>query len=289
MMLKLCGPDYKNCGPMEALADFKRRVAMYEMKYAPIGQHEEDKRYSYCQVIDVGRKFIAHHINGYLSAQTVAYLQNFHLYPRQIWLTRHGESEDDIAGRLGGDSPLSKRGLDFAQALPIFISQYQSNEGKPPGQWMSKIASLAETFNIWTSISQKCVQTAQFFSECHKKHLKALDELSAGSLEGLTREDVRLQFADWFELRETNKFSCRYPGPAGEGYGDVTYRLRNIILEIERTKNHTMVISGLAVIRALIAYFLGMMPAEIPTLEVPQGRLYMFEPVSLKGPSLLLM
>ena len=148
---------------------------------------------------------------------------------------------------------------------------------------MSNVASLAETFNIWTSISQKSVQTAQFFKGCHKKHLKALDELSAGSLEGLTREDVRFQFADWFEQRETNKFSCRYPGTAGEGYCDVTYRLRNIILEIERTKNHTVVISGLAVIRVLIAYFLGLMPAEIPSLAVPQGRLYMFEPVSLKG------
>lgn len=283
-MLKLSGPDYKNSESSEALADFNCRVSMYEMKYSPISQLDENKGYSYCQVIDVGIKTITHNINNYLSTQAVTYLQHFHLYPRQIWLTRHGESEDDIAGRLGGDSPLSKRGLDFAQALPAFISQYQraSSEKTSASSWMDKLGFLATTINVWTSISQKSVQTAQFFKECEGKQLKALDELSAGLLEGLTREDVRYQHADWFETRETNRFLCRYPGTAGEGYCDLSHRLKNIILEIERTKNDTLVISGLGVTRVLIAYFLGLMHSEIPSLRVPQGRLYMFEPVSSK-------
>lgn len=32
---------------------------------------------------------------------------NAHLYPRIIWLARHGESEDNTVGKLGGDSSLS--------------------------------------------------------------------------------------------------------------------------------------------------------------------------------------
>lgn len=37
---------------------------------------------------------------------------------RRIWLTRHGESEYNVAGRIGGNSRLSARGQAYANALP---------------------------------------------------------------------------------------------------------------------------------------------------------------------------
>jgi broad specificity phosphatase PhoE len=37
---------------------------------------------------------------------------------RRIWLTRHGESEYNVAGRIGGDSGLSARGAEYARLLP---------------------------------------------------------------------------------------------------------------------------------------------------------------------------
>jgi broad specificity phosphatase PhoE len=37
---------------------------------------------------------------------------------RRIWLTRHGESVYNTLGRIGGDSPLSARGQQYAQLLP---------------------------------------------------------------------------------------------------------------------------------------------------------------------------
>lgn len=41
--------------------------------------------------------------------------------PRKIWLTRHGESEYNKQGKLGGDPPLSEQGQVFAQMLPDVI------------------------------------------------------------------------------------------------------------------------------------------------------------------------
>lgn len=82
MRLKLLGPDYKNQDPVIALQDFKKRVAMYGRKYVPLGENEECQGFSYCQMIDVGRKFITHNIDGYLATQVVGYLQHFNLAGR---------------------------------------------------------------------------------------------------------------------------------------------------------------------------------------------------------------
>ena len=122
MRLKLSGPDFKNEDLVSALEDFKKRVAMYEKKYVPLGASEERHGYSYCQMIDVGRKFVIHNISGFFATQAVHYLQHFNLLPRQIWLTRHGESYDDVAGRIGGDAELTPFfGVKYAAALSRFI------------------------------------------------------------------------------------------------------------------------------------------------------------------------
>ena len=41
--------------------------------------------------------------------------------PRKIWLTRHGESEFNRNGQLGGDSPLSASGQEYAKMLPDVV------------------------------------------------------------------------------------------------------------------------------------------------------------------------
>ena len=50
MRLKLSGPDYKDQDPVVALADFKKRVSLYEKKYVPLGEHEERNNMPYVQV-----------------------------------------------------------------------------------------------------------------------------------------------------------------------------------------------------------------------------------------------
>lgn len=50
MRLKLSGPDYKDQNPVAALDDFKKRVALYEEKYIPLGDYEERNNMPYVQV-----------------------------------------------------------------------------------------------------------------------------------------------------------------------------------------------------------------------------------------------
>lgn len=217
MRLKLSGPDYKDKDPVKALADFKQRVALYEKRYVPLGEYEEKHNMSYVQMIDVGRKVVSHQIRGFLSAQTVYYLLNFNLSPRQIWITRHGESYDNINGKIGGDSDLSPAGLAYANALTRFIKSErkawdirqqdrvlsthfppQPGDTTPPNpEYVASSGDdsnpTSKSFCVWTSMLKRSIQTAQFFDEddFDIKQMKMLDELNAGAMEGLTYEEIK--------------------------------------------------------------------------------------------------
>lgn len=56
MRLKLSGPDYKDQDPVTALADFKKRVAIYERSYVPLGEFEEQNNMQYVQASPPARK-----------------------------------------------------------------------------------------------------------------------------------------------------------------------------------------------------------------------------------------
>ncbi|OWB86124.1 kinase activity protein [[Candida] boidinii] len=126
--LKLQGPDYKNMDPNLALKDFVGRLKNYEKAYETIDEDEEKlKNFQFVKMIDVGRKVIACNIKGFLASQIIYYLLNFNLNDRQIWITRHGESTDNVLGKIGGDANITERGLKFSKALKRFMC-YQKEE-----------------------------------------------------------------------------------------------------------------------------------------------------------------
>ncbi|KAL8957517.1 MAG: hypothetical protein Q9193_005233 [Seirophora villosa] len=308
MRLKLSGPDYKNKDPVTALADFKQRVALYEKRYVPLGEYEERNNMSYVQMIDVGRKVVSHQIRGFLSAQTVYYLLNFNLSPRQIWITRHGESCDNISGKIGGDSDLSPTGLAYARALTRFIQSERKawevrqrdkalsthfpplpGDTTPPnpeyitqGDGDGDDGNAPKNFCVWTSMLNRSIQTAQFFDEedFEIKQMRMLDELNSGAMEGLTYDEIRTKHPGEYERRRRDKLHYRYPGAGGESYLDIINRLRAVIVEVERMTDHVLLVGHRSVARVLLAYFKGLKREEVADLDVPLGTLYMLEPVS---------
>jgi len=306
MRLKLSGPDYRDQDPVVALDDFKKRVALYEQKYVPLGDYEEKNNMPYVQMIDVGRKVVSHQVRGFLSAQTVYYLLNFNLAPRQIWITRHGESIDNVNGKIGGDSDLSEVGQAYAKALTKFIKDErevweihqrqkamsthfppQRGDTTPPNPDYDHGDEDGEhatkSFCVWTSMLKRSVQTAQYFDEedFDIKQMKMLDELNAGTMEGLTYEEIMTNYADEYEMRKKDKLHYRYPGAGGEGYLDIINRLRAVIVEAERMTDHVLLVGHRSIARVLLAYFKGLKREDVADLDVPLGMLYMLEPVGL--------
>ena len=299
MRLKLSGPDYRDKDPVIALKDFQERVKEYEKSYQPLGDFEEDQGMPYCSLIDVGRKMISHQVKGFLSISTVTYLMNFNLAPRQIWLTRHGESMDNVRGKIGGDSDLSPQGWRYAKALTKFIGEQRAvwetaqvekqatthfpprpGDSTPPNPEIAAQADEQRNFCVWTSMLKRSIETGSFFNdeEYEMKQMRMLDELNGGSMEGMTYEEIKSKHPKEYALRQKDKLQYRYPGHGGEGYLDVISRLRKVILEVERMTEHVLIVGHRSITRVLLAYFMGLKQEDISDLDVPLGVTYLLEP-----------
>lgn len=65
---------------------------------------------SYIKIFNVGSRYLVNRVQDHIQSRIVYYLMNIHVTPRSIYLCRHGESELNLVGRIGGDSGLSTRG-----------------------------------------------------------------------------------------------------------------------------------------------------------------------------------
>lgn len=244
-------PDYAEEPDFEAgLRDFKTRLANYEKVYEPV---EEG---SYIKMIDMvsgqGGQIQVNNISGYLPGRIVFFLVNTHLTPRPILLTRHGESRDNVRGRIGGDTVLSDSGELYAKKLSNFVEKRLKSE---------------RAASIWTSTLQRTIITASPIVGFPKIQWRALDEINAGVCDGMTYEEIKKNMPEEYEARKKDKLRYRYP--RGESYLDVIQRLEPVIIELERQRAPVVVISHQAVLRALYAYFADRPLKEIPHIEVP--------------------
>ncbi|KAI8991750.1 6-phosphofructo-2-kinase-domain-containing protein [Mycotypha africana] len=294
--LKLSGPDYKNKDPVEALADFRSRVANYEKAYQPVGEWEEENDIQFCKLINVGKKVIAYNISGYLSGQCIFYLMNFNLNERQIFVTRHGESEDNVTGRIGGDAPLSEKGIKFAKALAKFVetqrikfacemaskaNELEPEENQTPANALKKTAQYCnQPFTVWTSMLQRSMKTAEFFDpdDFDVKHIRFLNEINSGICEGMTYQEILQKYPEEYKARKANKLFYRYPGMGGESYIDVIHRLQSMIVELERMTQSCLIITHRVVMRILLGYLLDWTREEMPHMMVPIHTVYELRP-----------
>uniref|UniRef100_A0A7N8X0U3 6-phosphofructo-2-kinase/fructose-2,6-bisphosphatase-like n=1 Tax=Mastacembelus armatus TaxID=205130 RepID=A0A7N8X0U3_9TELE len=232
--VKLTSPDYTNCDKEEAVADFLKRIDCYKLTYVPLDDNK-DGNLSYIKIFNVGSRYLVNHVQDHIQSRIVYYLMNIHVTPRSIYLCRHGESELNLVGRIGGDSGLSFRGAKFASALGSYMR----------GQSITDL-------KVWTSHMKRTIQTAEALGVQYEQW-KALNEIDAGVCEEMTYEEIQENYPEEFALRDQDKYRYRYP--KGESYEDLVQRLEPVIMELERQEN-VLVICHQAVMRCLLAYFL---------------------------------
>ncbi|GKB56219.1 6-phosphofructo-2-kinase/fructose-2,6-bisphosphatase-like protein isoform X1, partial [Tanacetum coccineum] len=85
---------------------------------------------------------------------------------------RHGESRDNLRGRIGGDLVLSGKGELDAKKLANFVKKRFQNE---------RAASVIFPLNllVWTSTLQRTNLTANLIAGFPKVQWRALDEINA--------------------------------------------------------------------------------------------------------------
>merc|ERR1712168_654974 len=98
---------------------------------------------------------------------------NIHITPRSIYLCRHGESDLNIMGRIGGDSDLSVRGKEFAKCLRKFIQDQNIKD-----------------LRVWTSHMKRTIQTAEALGVPYEQW-KSLNEIHAGVCEEMMYEEIQ--------------------------------------------------------------------------------------------------
>ncbi|KRT86727.1 hypothetical protein AMK59_2739, partial [Oryctes borbonicus] len=258
MEVKVSSPDYMNMNKDDALMDFLKRIEHYQDRYQPLDE-EKEKEVAFMKIYNTGEKVVVHKHEGHVQARIVYYLMNIHITPRTIYLTRHGESEQNLQGRIGGDSNLSPRGIQYANALTNYIKS-QNIEG----------------LRVWTSWLKRTIQTVAGVL-APQERWKALNEIDAGICEEMTYEEIKEKYPEDFKARDQNKFAYRYP--RGESYEDLVARLEPVIMELERQGN-VLVVSHQAVLRCLLAYFLDKSADELPYLKVPLHTIIKLTPVA---------
>ncbi|XP_007235038.2 6-phosphofructo-2-kinase/fructose-2,6-bisphosphatase 3 isoform X3 [Astyanax mexicanus] len=259
MEVKVSCPDYQDCNKTDAMEDFHKRIECYRVNYQPLDPDSYDRNMSFIKVIDVGRRFLVNRIQDHIQSRIVYYLMNIHVQPRSIYLCRHGESQHNLQGRLGGDSGLSTRGRKFSSALAKFVEEQNLKDLK-----------------VWTSQLRRSIQTAEALNVPYEQW-KALNEIDAGVCEEMTYEEMRERYPEEFSLRDQDKYYYRYP--TGESYQDLVQRVEPVIMELERQEN-VLVICHQAVMRCLLAYFLDKSADEMPYLKCPLHTVLKLTPVA---------
>mmetsp|Transcript_73977 Transcript_73977/g.203668 ORF Transcript_73977/g.203668 Transcript_73977/m.203668 type:complete len:431 (-) Transcript_73977:234-1526(-) len=101
--------------------------------------------------------------------------------------------------------------------------------------------------------------------------LARLNELCAGKLDSLSYNQMCQQYPAEYAARQSDKLNYRYPGVGGESYQDVILRVDEAILMMEQSRDNLILICDRAVLRVLLAYFLGEERPRIPYMEVGAG------------------
>lgn len=260
--VKTTSPDYLNRNNEFAAEDFLKRIKFYEQVYETMDQ-KADADLTFIKLVNVNSQIILNRIESYLESRIVYYVMNLHIKPRSIWLSRHGESEYNLTGQIGGDSNLSERGWRYAKRLPELVLKSLGEENKHTN------------LTVWTSTLKRTQQTSSFLPYKRKLQWKALDELDAGECDGMTYEEIEKTFPEDFKARDDDKYEYRYRG--GESYRDIVIRLEPIIMELERQEN-ILIITHQAVLRCLYAYFMNVPQEESPWMSIPLHTLIKLEP-----------
>lgn len=286
--IKMTHPYYKDMADDEAFADFERKRKNYEDVYNPV----DEKDGSHVKIFN-HQTFVVHNTRGYLPQKVVHFIMNLHTMPRVFYLSRHGQSEYNLSGKIGGDSGLTEAGREFARRLAVFAQNTVGMSIERDSESGEEKRSPCPA-RLWTSTLRRTKETAQYIKhnliKFHKwdngdevewiqfqpRARRNLDELYAGVCDGLTYKEIEEKFPEEFARRQEDKLTYRYP--RGESYMDITLRLEPVVLDIERTREPILIVGHQGIHRLLYAYFMGLPREKAPFVSIPLNTVIQLTP-----------
>ena len=239
----------------DAIQSFKQRISYYQSIYAPL-----KKEGSFIRLDSLNNRIIGEEIEGPIPYYDL--IRDFLVTDtvKNLYLIRHGETYFNLEDRIGGDSPLTPKGEEQAEALALFFRK--------------KRIPL-----IFTSLKKRTIQTAEPIKalqyECTIIPLEEFDEINSGICECMSYEEIRTRLPHVHAARKADKYNYAYP--EGEGYQSMQKRINRGIkkaIYLSDPMDNIMIVGHRAVNRMILSHFLFRRQEDVPYIYIPQDRFY---------------
>jgi len=247
-------PEFASYTEEAALASFMKRISYYETIYEPL----LDEKY-WLRVDSTANRILDEHpCEGspyYPAIREMVVSAWIH----SLYLARHGQTEFNVRGRIGGDPPLTATGRAQALALAEHLRD-------KPIEW------------VFTSTRLRSHETAApLLSERPGAHVMAFrefDEIWAGDCEGMLYSEIRERMPEVTRGRNANKYTYAYPN--GESYAMLRERVqRGLRRALFLAADAPLIIVGhQAINRVLLSLFLRQREEDVPFTYIPQNQYY---------------
>ncbi len=181
---------------------------------------------------------------------------------------RHGETDWNVVGRLQGqlDIPINATGQAQANANGRRLKARLDTEGVAPDSLAFVSSPLGRTRETMGRIRAELGLEGEWPTD------DRLMEVSFGDWSGWTYEELREQgYANRVKARKRDKWSFR--PPAGETYAELAARVGSWLETVERD---TVAVTHGGIHRVLFGHLCGTPWHEVPSLQVPQDRVFIF-------------
>jgi broad specificity phosphatase PhoE len=175
-----------------------------------------------------------------------------------IYMSRHGESLNNVLNIIGGDCHLSERGKKYNKFLCNFF--------------------VKKKISVWTSSLKRTKETAIGISDDTITCVN-LNEIDSGNFDGLTIDNIKTNYPLQYKIRNDNKLSKSYPN--GESYLDLQERVISVLKYIDMSLNtslgsNLLIIGHQAVCRVIYSYFTQIPLEECINTKIELHTLYEF-------------
>lgn len=178
---------------------------------------------------------------------------------QSLYLARHGQTEYNVQGRIGGDPPLTAKGRMQAEALALHLRDQKLD-------W------------VFTSTRMRSHETAAPLlrgrHETRVMAFKEFDEIWAGDCEGMCYSEIRETMPEITAGRNADKYHYAYPH--GESYAMLRERVRRGLQRALFLAGElpVMLVGHQAINRVILSLFLRQREEDIPYINVPQNQYY---------------
>jgi broad specificity phosphatase PhoE/predicted kinase len=247
--------EFRGLSLDEAVASFQRRIEYYRSIYVAL---EEEPNFV---VIDS-----LHHqiLREKLEEEPPHYQLIRDLlitdWIRNLFLVRHGETYYNTEDRVGGDSRLTRKGLEQSRQM----AEHFASQDIP---------------HIFTSTKERTRQMGALIARRQRDarvfQLPELDEIDSGICEGMSYEEIRTLHPEVYQARQREKYHYVYPG--GESYAMLHQRVGKGLkkaLYICGNAERLMIVGHRAVNRTILSHFLYRPTQDVPYIYVPQDRYF---------------